>query len=68
MFALTLGVAACGNGNPFTGGTATAPGGGAAASTVPPAILNDLERISFDPVTNTLTVTGLTQDGVPRRR
>jgi len=65
MFALTLGVAACGNGNPFTDGGGTTTGGGAATSTVPPAILNDLERISFDPITNTLTVTGLTQDGVP---
>ncbi len=64
MFALALGVAACGDGNPFTGGTTT-PGGGTAASSVPAAILNDLERIDFNASNNTLTVTGLTQDGVP---
>jgi len=63
MFALTLGVAACGDGNPFT--SATTPGGGTGSSDVPALILNDLERISFNATNNTLTVTGLTQDGVP---
>lgn len=63
---LALGIASCGDGNPFTdptdGGTT---GGGTGSSGVPAEILNDLERIDFDAATNTLTVTGLTQDGEP---
>ncbi|MFL4471966.1 hypothetical protein ACERZ8_19560 [Tateyamaria armeniaca] len=65
MCALALGVVACGDGNPFTDGGTTTPGGGTNTSNVPAEILNDLERISFNATTNTLTVTGLTQDGVP---
>ncbi|WP_299144756.1 hypothetical protein [uncultured Tateyamaria sp.] len=64
--ALALGVTACGDGNPFT--TVTTPVAQTPDTTtteVPSAILNDLERISFDASNNTLTVTGLTQDGVP---
>lgn len=67
--ALALGLVACGDGNPFTdtgtGTTPTTPGGGTDTSNVPAAILNDLERIDFNATNNTLTVTGLTQDGVP---
>ncbi|WP_299623442.1 thymidylate synthase [uncultured Tateyamaria sp.] len=63
--ALALGVAACGDGNPFTDGGDTTTGGGTATSDVPANILGDLERISFNASDNTLTVTGLTQDGVP---
>ena len=65
MCALALGLAACGGGNPFVEGGDTTPGGGTETSTVPESILNDLEQISFDADTNTLTVTGLNQDGVP---
>lgn len=70
LCALALGLAACGDGNPFTEGdeVVTTP----PATTTPPAdtevpavILNDLDRISFNADTNTLTVSGLTQDGVP---
>ncbi|MEO0765617.1 MAG: hypothetical protein AAFY75_06305 [Pseudomonadota bacterium] len=61
--ALALGLVACGDGNPFTDDTTA--GGGTATTDVPETILNDLERISFNADTNTLTVTGLTQDGVP---
>lgn len=67
--ALALGLVACGDGNPFTTTTSTTtpttPGGGTTASSVPAAILNDLDRISFNATNNTLTVTGLTQDGTP---
>lgn len=63
--ALTLGVAACGDGNPFTTGGDTTTGGGTVSSDVPATILNDLSRISFDAGSNTLIVEGLTQDGVP---
>jgi hypothetical protein len=65
LCALALGVAACGDGNPFTTGGGTTPGGGTDDSNVPATILNDLDRISFDAASNTLVVVGLTQDGVP---
>ncbi|WP_299687507.1 hypothetical protein [uncultured Tateyamaria sp.] len=65
---LAIGVASCGDGNPFTD-TDTGTGGGTGtptpASGVPENILGDLESISFNAADNTLTVTGLTQDGVP---
>ena len=65
---LALGVASCGDGNPFfpepvgdtTPVTPTDP-----VTIVPENILGDLERIDFNASTNTLTVTGLTQDGMP---
>lgn len=63
--ALALGLVACGDGNPFTTGGDTTTGGGTTNSSVPALILNDLDRISFNAADNTLTVTGLTQDGVP---
>ena len=65
MCALALGLAACGGGNPFVEGGDTTPGGGTDTSNVPESILSDLEQISYDADANTLTVTGLTQDGVP---
>ena len=68
MIALTAfgALTACGDGNPFTTDTGTGTGTTTpATSNVPEAILNDLESISFDSSTNTLTVAGLTQDGVP---
>jgi len=67
--ALALVVVACGDGNPFNDDgdpapvTTTAPD--PVTVTVPESILNDLESISFNAVDNTLTVTGLTQDGRP---
>lgn len=67
MCALTLGLVACG-GNPFVEETVedtTSPDDDVVESTVPEAILGDLERISFNSLDNTLTVSGLTQDGVP---
>ncbi|MEO0402019.1 MAG: hypothetical protein AAF214_06555 [Pseudomonadota bacterium] len=69
--ALALGLVACGDGNPFnTDGDAPAVTTTSSAAqvsdvAVPAEILNDLESINFDATTNTLTVTGLTQDGVP---
>jgi len=65
LCALALGLVACGDGNPFTEGDGSTDGGTTTPSEVPETILNDLERISFNADTNTLTVTGLTQDGVP---
>lgn len=67
-------LAACGDGNPFT-----TPGGSTDGEetpvdptdpvtdplAVPAAIAGDLESINFNSATNTLTVTGLSQDGVP---
>lgn len=59
-------LAACGDGNPFTSSTDSSTAAPVTApANIPASILNDLESISFDPDTNTLTVAGLTQDGVP---
>ena len=63
--ALALGVASCGDGNPFTTTTDDTTTPDDAVSGVPVNILGDLERIDFNAADNTLTVTGLTQDGVP---
>ncbi|WP_299769349.1 hypothetical protein [uncultured Tateyamaria sp.] len=69
--ALTALVAACGNGPRETedetdgGGTPTTPTDPTNPLAVPEAIAGDLDSISFDASTNTLTVTGLSQDGVP---
>lgn len=67
--ALTALVAACGNGprseddtDSDGGGTPTDP---PASSGIPEAIAGDLSAINFDATTNTLTVSGLSQDGVP---
>ncbi|WP_147103648.1 hypothetical protein [Tateyamaria sp. syn59] len=81
VLALAALLAACGDGNPFTstddadaGGAPTAPVDPTTPTepttptnplAVPEAIASDLESISFDAATNTLTVTGLSQDGVP---
>ncbi|WP_299615356.1 hypothetical protein [uncultured Tateyamaria sp.] len=71
--ALVALVAACGDGNPFTDNAEdtgeetpidpTDPEVDPLA--VPAAILGDLESISFNADDNTLTVTGLTQEGTP---
>jgi hypothetical protein len=71
--ALALVVGACSGGsNPFTAVTAVVDpaaepdtGGGTSDSLVPATIANDLESLSYDAATQTLTVTGLTQDGTP---
>ncbi|WP_415403665.1 hypothetical protein [Tateyamaria sp. SN3-11] len=68
--ALAILAAACGDGNPFTEEevvtTPTTPTTPTPTTpSVPDNILNDLESISFNADDNTLTVTGLTQDGVP---
>lgn len=61
--ALALGVAACGDGNPFTD---TGDGGGGTTNPdIPETILGDVTSINFNAANNTLTVTGLSQDGVP---
>ncbi|MEP3784777.1 hypothetical protein [Ascidiaceihabitans sp.] len=58
-------LAACGgSSNPFTSTT----GGGTTGSggiEVPAAIANDLDSLNYDAANRTLTVSGLTQDGVP---
>ena len=66
--ALALVVAACSGGgtNPFTTttvGTPTTPT--ATASGVPIGIAGDLQSLNYDAAAQTLTVTGLSQDGVP---
>lgn len=70
--ALVALVAACGDGNPFattddgsSGGAPTTPTDPTDPTAVPASIAGDLGSISFSEATNTLTVTGLTQDGVP---
>ncbi|WP_299742925.1 hypothetical protein [uncultured Tateyamaria sp.] len=66
--ALTALVAACGNGpreesdTDGGGGTPTDP---PTDTGVPDAIAGDLGSINFNAATNTLTVTGLSQDGTP---
>ena len=65
---MALVVGACGGSgtNPFTAtdtSTTTATTTTTVSSGVPEVIANDLERISFNAENNTLTVTGLTQDG-----
>ncbi|WP_299207285.1 hypothetical protein [uncultured Tateyamaria sp.] len=68
--ALTALVAACGNGprdaeDETDGGTPTTPTDPTDPLAVPEAIAGDLGAISFNSTTNTLTVSGLSQDGVP---
>ena len=64
-----LSLVACDGGNPFDddedGGGGGGGGGGTEDSDVPAAILGDLGSIDYDADSNTLTVSGLTQDGVP---
>lgn len=57
-------LAACSGTNPFTTGASTG-GGSGVITAIPPEIANDLDSLSYDPTTQTLTVTGLTQDGTP---
>jgi hypothetical protein len=67
--ALALVVGACSSStNPFTATTGTTtpdPGTGTTSSAVPAVIANDVDGISYDAAAQTLTVTGLTQDGTP---
>lgn len=79
VFALATLLVACGDGNPFTTGDSSSADGEtpttptdptdpttpADPTAVPELIAGDLESISFNAATNTLTVTGLSQDGVP---
>ncbi|MEX0370734.1 MAG: hypothetical protein AB3N09_08895 [Tateyamaria sp.] len=80
LCALAALLVACGDGNPFTTTTtvttdtvsASDPGtsdpgtdSDTSSTAVPEDILGDLNSLSFNASTNTLTVTGLTQDGVP---
>lgn len=55
-------LAACGDGNPFTGGTTTAPTAPGAGTTVPANVQGDVASFTYDPGTGTLTVNGLTAD------
>ncbi|MEM7732427.1 MAG: hypothetical protein AAF280_06530 [Pseudomonadota bacterium] len=55
-------------GNPFTTSTTPATPGAPApgpATGIPAGIAGDVDSITFDPTTNTLSVTGLTLDNVP---
>jgi hypothetical protein len=62
LAAMTI-VAACGGGNPWVddgGGGGTTPGTG-----VPEALLGDLESFTYDPVAQTLIVSGISLDDTP---
>lgn len=63
-FALVVG--ACGSTNPFTVvDTSTPSDPDGTETTIPEAIAGDLESLVYDAGAQTLTVTGLTQDGTP---
>lgn len=63
--ALALVVGACGSSNPFTTATDTDPGTGTSTGVVVPTLVaNDLDSLSYNAATQTLTVNGITQDGV----
>ena len=56
-------IAACSDGNPFVDST-TDPGTGT-TGTVPTTIQSDLGEFTYDPVSQTLTITGLTLEAEP---
>jgi hypothetical protein len=58
-FALML--AACGGSNPFEDGDGTDPGP-TPVTPIPDAVRGDVDRISFNPTTQTLTVSGVSLD------
>ncbi len=55
-------LAACGDGNPFTGTATTPPTTPGAAVSIPANIQSDVASFTYDPGTGTLTVNGLTAD------
>ena len=58
---------ACSGGNPFADGNAGGGGGGSTDPdiTIPTTIQNDLGTFTYDPVSQTLTITGLSLDAEP---
>lgn len=62
-FALVVG--ACGSTNPFTTTSTTTDPGTSTPGAIPATIASDLDSLSYDASSQTLTVTGLTQDGTP---
>ncbi|UWQ47002.1 thymidylate synthase [Leisingera aquaemixtae] len=55
-------LSACGGGNPFTTGTGDPDD---VTGTIPEAIANDLDSVSYNPASQTLTVTGVSLDETP---
>lgn len=55
-------LSACGGGNPFTTGTDDPDD---VAGTIPEAVANDLDSVSYNPASQTLTVTGVSLDETP---
>ena len=62
--ALCAFLAACGSGTPFNGETETDTGtdGSTGASAIPEELANDLKSFSYDPASQTLSITGITAD------
>ncbi|MEM6759914.1 MAG: thymidylate synthase [Pseudomonadota bacterium] len=61
--ALTLGIASCGDGNPFSATTTPDPGTpGGPSTSIPDSIAGDLTGFSFNPTAGTLTIEGVFLD------
>ncbi|MBQ0717586.1 MAG: thymidylate synthase [Sulfitobacter litoralis] len=62
--ALCAFLAACGSGTPFNGkvDVDTGTDGSTGASAIPEALTNDLKSFSYDPASETLSITGITAD------
>lgn len=64
--ALCVFLAACGSGTPFNGetgaDTGTGTGGSTGASAIPAELAKDLKSFSYDPASQTLSITGITAD------
>jgi len=62
--ALCVFIAACGNGTPFNGkvDVDTGTDGSTGESAIPEALINDLKSFSYDPASETLSITGITAD------